>query len=370
MSKIIELDKLGQSIWYDYIQRSLLTSGEFERLMEKGVSGITSNPAIFEKAIAGSNDYDNDLKRLAEEGKSVEEIYEILAIGDIFSATDLLKPVYDRTNKRDGYVSLEVSPNLAYDTEETVAEARRLFEMVNRQNLLIKVPATPEGIPAVAELIGAGVNVNITLIFGLDNYRHVAEAYLEGLKTLAANGPRVTGGHGIDSICSVASFFISRIDTVVDQELEKKGNTALQGKIAIASAKMARVAYDSIFDSGQWNSLAEKGARVQRLLWGSTGTKNPRYPDTLYVDQLIGPDTINTVPPATLDNFLDHGTVDETLSKGMVEARIQLDELNSLGINLAVLTQKLQEDGVEAFRKPFAALMDSIAEKCSVLLAG
>lgn len=370
MSKIKELDTIGQSIWYDYIQRSLLTSGEFKDLMEKGVSGITSNPAIFEKAIAGSKDYDSDLKRLAEEGKSVEEVYEILAVQDIITAADLLKPVYDRTDRRDGYVSLEVSPNLAYETETTVAEAKRLFEKVNRPNLMIKVPATPEGIPAVAELIGAGVNVNITLIFSVDNYQQVAEAYLKGLETLAAAGPSLAGGHGIDSICSVASFFISRIDTSVDQELEKQNNTSLQGKIGIASAKMARAAYDSIFSSDRWKTLAGKGARVQRLLWGSTGTKNPNYSDTLYVDQLIGPDTINTVPPSTLEKFLEKGVVAETLTQGMDEARSQLEELDKLGISLDAVTRKLQEDGVEAFKKPFAALMNSISEKSSELAAG
>lgn len=305
MSKIKQLTQLGQSIWLDYIRRSFITTGGLKTLIDKGLRGVTSNPSIFEKAIAGSSDYDDELQQWVEENKTVEQIYEMLAVKDIALAADLLKPVYDATHGKDGYVSLEVNPELAHDTDKTIAEAIRLFEVLQRPNVMIKVPATAAGIPAITALIGAGVNVNVTLLFSVENYKFVAEAYLQGLEKLAVQGPSVSCGHGIDQIASVASFFVSRVDTAVDIELEKIGNAELQGKIAIANAKVAYEEFQNIFRGPRWEKLTAKGARIQRLLWGSTGTKNPLYPDTFYVDQLIGPDTVNTLPPSTLNSFLD-----------------------------------------------------------------
>mgnify|MGYP000001718111 FL=1 len=364
MSKLIELEKMGQSIWLDYIKRSLLTSGELKQLVDKGLRGVTSNPAIFEKAIAGSNDYDDDLKQLVKADGSIEQIYEALAVKDIALATDTLRGVYDSTNGKDGYVSLEVSPELAYETEKTLAEAKRLFETVNRPNVMIKVPATKEGLPAIAELIGCGVNVNVTLIFGLQNYKAVAQAYQAGLENLATTGPGVKGGHAIDRVASVASFFVSRVDTAVDKELEKIDHTDLLGKIAVANSKIAYAEYNKIIQQPRWQQLAAQGAQVQRVLWASTSTKNPAYPDNLYVDELIGPDTVNTLPPATLDSFLDHGRVAKTLTRGLEEAQGQVAQLADLGIDLDAITRKLQHDGVIAFAEPFVKLLESLAEKC------
>jgi len=370
MSKLIDLAELGQSVWYDYIRRSFLTSGELETLIGQGVRGVTSNPAIFEKAIAGSTDYDKDLQRLVAEGKSVDEIYEALAFEDIARAADLLKPVYRATSGMDGFVSLEVSPSLAHDTANTVSEAKRLFETLNRPNVMIKVPATPAGIPAITQLIASGVNVNVTLIFGVENYKDVADAYIAGLEKLADNGPFAAGGLPVDAIASVASFFVSRVDTAVDRALEKAGNTDLQGKIAVANAKIAYEEFKTIFSGLRWARLAEKGARVQRVLWASTGTKNPTYADTLYIDELIGPDTVNTVPPATLKSFSDHGTVAETLTRDVGEAGSLLSQLAASGIDLNAITSQLQDEGVEAFAKPFEALMHRIAEKRDRILTG
>jgi transaldolase len=363
MTKLIELEKLGQSVWFDYIRRSLITSGELQALIDKGVKGITSNPAIFEKAIAGSSDYDEALKVLIKTEKSIEEIYESLAIEDISMAADLLRNIYDSSNGKDGYVSLEVNPHLANETEKTVAEAIRLYEKLNRPNVMIKVPATPAGIPAIAELIGVGVNVNVTLIFGLENYKAVAEAYLAGLEKLLLTGPSVKGGHAVDRVASVASFFVSRVDSAVDKALAEKNVNELQGKIAVANSKNAYAEFKKIFNGPRWEQLENKGARVQRVLWASTGAKNPDYPDTIYVDELIGPDTVNTMPPATVDNFIDHGRVGETLSRGVAEAQLQIAKLAELGIDLNAITQQLQDDGVVAFAKPFDALMQSIADK-------
>jgi transaldolase len=364
MSKLSELEEVGQSIWLDYIQRSLITSGELKKLVDQGLKGVTSNPAIFEKAITGSNDYDEDLKNLIKTDRSIEQVYEALAIQDIVLATDTLRGVYDSTNGKDGYVSLEVSPELADETEKTIAEARRLFESVNRPNVMIKVPATPAGLPAITELIASGVNVNVTLIFSLENYKAVAAAYQAGLEKLAETGPAVAGGHPIDKVASVASFFVSRVDTAVDKELEAIGNSELAGKIAVANSKLAFAEYNNIIQQPRWQELAANGARVQRVLWASTSTKNPAYPDNLYVDELIGPDTVNTLPPATLQSFMDHGRVAETLTRGLQEAQRQVAKLADLGIDLNAISQKLQDEGVVAFARPFAKLLESIAEKC------
>ena len=360
MTKMHELAELGQSVWLDYIRRSLMTEGSLQDLVERGLRGLTSNPSIFEKAIAGSDDYDDQLRRLSAQTDSPEEIYEELAIEDIQMAADTLRPVYDRTDGLDGYVSLEVSPDLAYETEGTITEARRLFQTVDRPNLLIKVPATAEGIPAIETLIGEGINVNVTLMFSLDQYDAVAEAYLSGLEQLAANGGDVS------RIGSVASFFVSRVDVMVDRMLDEIGTPeaeALKGTTGIANAKMAYQRFKSAFDTERWERLAAQGARLQRVLWASTSTKNPDYADTLYPDNLIGPHTVNTLPPKTLDAFLDHGTVALTLEADLEEERDRLEQLAEVGIDLDQVTDELLEEGVEKFARPFTSLMDSIREK-------
>ena len=357
MTKLHELSDLGQAVWIDYISRSLITTGRLTELVDEGIRGLTSNPTIFEKAIAGSSDYDREMARLAGEGKSVEEIYEALALKDIGDAADILRPLYDRTNGEDGYVSLEVSPTLAHDTAGTITDARRLYKILGRPNVMIKVPATLEGIPAIETLIGEGINVNATLIFSLTHYQAVAGAYLNGLEILAA------ASGDLNRVASVASFFISRIDTAVDKELDKRNVIDLQGKIAIAAAQTAYARFQKIFSGEPWSRLSSPGARVQRPLWASTGTKNPLYPDTLYVDSLIGPDTVNTVPPATMEAFLDHGIVAPTIETDLEEARALLLRLDESGIDLDAITQKLQDDGVASFADSFETLLASISEK-------
>ncbi len=364
MTKLHELTQHGQSIWYDNIRRALIDSGELQALLDNGVMGVTSNPSIFEKAIAGSTDYDDAIQKLVADGQSDEEIYEALAIEDIQRTADLLRPIYADTNGVDGYVSLEVSPTLAHDTEGTVAEARRLFAALGRPNVMIKVPATPAGIPAIEALIGEGININVTLIFGLDSYEAVAAAYIAGLERLAADGGDV------GPVASVASFFVSRVDSAVDKALADMNDETLLGKIAIANAKAAFVRANEIFAGDRWRKLAGQGARVQRLLWASTGTKNPDYPDTLYLDELIGPDTVNTVPPATLNAFLDHGTVASTLGQGIDQAQSQLKQLARLGIDLKAITQTLQEEGVASFAASFTSLMAGVAHKRGLLMGG
>ena len=362
MTKLHELAELGQAIWLDYISRSLIGSGELQKLVDRGLRGVTSNPSIFEKAIAGSADYDEDLNRLVRDGRSVAEIYENLAMADIRSAADVLRPVYEKSRGADGFVSLEVNPALAHDTEATIAEARRLFASLERPNVLIKVPATPAGIPAIETLIGEGVNVNVTLIFSLEQYEAVATAYIAGLEKLAL------AGGDVGRVASVASFFISRVDTAVDKALEEIGNTEIQGKIAIDNAKIAYSRFREIFSSERWKKLATESARVQRPLWASTSSKNPAYPDTLYVDNLIGPDTVNTLPPATLDDFLDHGKVATTVETDVDGARMRMAELAELGIDLDAITNKVLDEGVAAFAKSFEGLIASIAEKRRRLL--
>jgi transaldolase/glucose-6-phosphate isomerase len=370
MTKLHDVADLGQAIWLDYIRRSFITSGDLQALVDDGLRGVTSNPTIFEKAIAGSTDYDDALQRLVNEGtdskhpKTVEEIYEALTLDDIQRAADALRPVYDRTAGADGYVSLEVSPTLAHDTEGTVDEARRLFAALDRPNVMIKVPATPAGVPAIETLIGEGINVNVTLIFSVAQYEDVAEAYIAGLEKLAG------AGGDVSRIASVASFFVSRVDVAIDRALEEIGEAALQGKIAIANSKVAYARFREIFCGERWERLARQGARVQRVLWASTSTKNPLYPDTLYVDGLIGPDTVNTVPPATLNAFRDHGTAALTLEIGLDEARAQLDRLAGLSVDLDAITQDLQDEGLLKFATSFESLMATIAEKRDQLLAG
>lgn len=364
MAKLHTLARIGQAIWFDYIRRSLITSDEMQSLIDQGVRGVTSNPTIFEKAIAGSADYDEDIKALVKKGTSIEGIYENLALWDISHTADLFRPVYDRTGGLDGYVSIEVSPTLAYDTQKTIDEARRLYSTLNRPNIMIKVPATPEGITATEVLIGEGINVNVTLLFSVQSYRETAMAYLAGLEKLLASGK------DISKVASVASFFVSRIDSTLDPELERLGLGELAGKTAIANAKAAYVIFKEIFGSPSWQGLEAKGAMPQRLLWASTGTKNPKYPDTLYIDELIGTHTVNTVPPATLQAFLDHGQIEDKIEQGVSEAMTLIERLSREGIDLDALTAKLQKDGVEMFAGSFRSLMDSIRAKRRELIAG
>ncbi len=353
----------GQSIWCDNLSRGMIDSGELERLIDLGVVGVTSNPTILMKAITGGGQYDSLFSKLIDDGKEDMEVYEGLVVPDIAAAADLLRPVYDRTDGADGYVSLEVNPELAYDTEGTIAEARRLFARVKRPNVLIKVPATKEGVPAVEALISEGINVNVTLIFSIAMYRQVMQAYMNGLGRLERNGG------DLSKVASVASFFVSRIDTIIDQKLEeKKGEGAevdrLLGQAAIANAKLAYARFEEMFDErGEFGPLAAKGARVQRPLWASTGTKNPDYPDTMYVDELVGPHTVNTLPPHTIEVFLDHGQTTVTLTRELDAARGVLADIGGLGINMQAVTDQLSVDGVKLFAQSFDELLADLARK-------
>ena len=367
---LLVLETFGQSVWLDFLRRNALEHGEIQRLInEDGVSGLTSNPSIFEKAIAGSHDYDNAIRSMALEGKSIGEIYEALTIEDIQRAADLFRPIYDRVEGGDGFVSLEVSPKLAHDTAGTIAEAYHLWSAVNRPNLLIKVPGTREGLPAIQQLIGEGINVNVTLLFGLPRYREVAEAYLLGLETLAARGKP------LNRIASVASFFLSRIDVLIDSKLEKLrlggGSVAeivagLHGQVAIASAKVAYQIYQEVFGGERFQKLSQKGAHVQRLLWASTSTKNPEYSDVKYVETLIGRETINTIPLETLNAFREHGKPASRLEEGAQDAYHVLEGLHQAGINLDALTQELEDEGVRKFSEAFEQLMAALQEKRAV----
>jgi transaldolase / glucose-6-phosphate isomerase len=361
------LQAFGQSVWLDYLRRSLFTSGEFERLIvEDGLRGATSNPSIFEKAIAGSTDYLDALHEI-EEAHDAEPmaLYEALAIRDIRDAADLLRPVYDATSRADGYVSLEVSPYLAHDTEATIGEARRLWKAVGRENVMIKVPASTQGLPAIRQLTSEGINVNITLLFGIERYEEVARAYVEGLSLWVQKGGDPA------RVCSVASFFVSRIDTIVDGLITARLATAtdaaartflssLLGAVAIANAKLAYQRYLELCRSAEWRALAARGAHPQRLLWSSTSTKNPRYRDVRYIEELIGPDTVNTITPATLEAFRDHGRLRQSLSEGVTEAQGVIDGLGRSGISLRDVTDELLEDGITLFCKAFDNLLDAI----------
>jgi len=364
---LLDLETFGQSIWMDFIRRETINSGELQRLIEEdGVSGVTSNPSIFEKAIAESHDYDEAIRALTLEGKTTDEIYQLLTVEDIQMVADLLRPAYDRTGGRDGFVSLEVSPRLAYDTTGTIEEARRLWSLVDRPNSMIKVPATHEGLPAIQQLIGEGINVNITLLFGLPRYREVADAYIAGLETLA------TKGRNLKQVASVASFFLSRIDVLLDPMFEKMmlagglhadSATLLHGQVAIANAKVAYQMYQAIFGSDRFKKLANKGARAQRLLWASTSTKNPAYSDTKYIEPLIGPGTINTLPVETLAAYRYHGHPQQTLDQHVSKAYRILNHLSFVGINLNAAAQRLEEEGVKKFVAAFDRLMVSLKEK-------
>jgi transaldolase len=364
-----ELTKFGQSVWLDYIRRDLFTSGELKRLIEEdGLRGMTSNPSIFEKAIAGSNLYAQTLAEL-EKRKDLDAKgrYEELAIKDIQDAADFLKPVYQQTNKRDGYVSLEVSPYLAHKTQETLDEARRLWKRVGRENLMVKVPGTPEGIPAFQQLISEGININVTLLFAFDVYVRVADAYIAGLEAFAKSGGDVS------RIASVASFFISRIDTLVDGEIDAKLKTAtnpadqallqsLHGKVAIANGKLTYQRYKQIFSGPRWDALASRGAQTQRVLWASTSTKNPKYSDVYYVEELIGPDTVDTIPPATFDAFRDHGKPRASLEENVQAAQQTMQGLEKAGISMKAATDKLTVAGVKQFSDDFDKLLDAVKQ--------
>ncbi len=364
-----DLNSLGQSVWFDYIRRLELTSGHLKQLVDvDGVSGVTSNPSIFEKAIAGSNDYDDAIRKLVEAGKETPLIFEALEVEDIRTAADIFRPVYDSTDGRDGYVSIEVAPTLARDTQGTIADAHRLWREVDRPNILVKVPGTAEGLPAIEQLLGEGININITLLFAIERYEQVAMAYLAALEKLAREGKPLS------RIASVASFFVSRIDVMADQQLQAKLPAAksaeekqrlewLQGKTAIANAKLAYVRFKEIFSSARYQALAQKGARVQRMLWASTGTKNPQYSDTLYIDSLIGPHTINTMPVASLAAYRDHGKPAARIEEGLDETRAVMQQLAQEGIELAAITRKLEDQGVESFTKDYEKLLAALAEK-------
>lgn len=366
-NSLLKLEHFGQSIWMDFIRRGTIVSGELKQLIEEdGLGGVTSNPSIFEKAIAESHDYDEAIRALALEGKSVDQIYAALTVEDIQHTADLFRPVYDRLNGADGFVSLEVSPYLAHDTAGTIADARRLWAAVARPNAMIKVPGTIEGLPAIRQLIGEGINVNITLLFGLPRYRQVAEAYLAGLEILAAQGKP------LKSVASVASFFLSRIDVQLDPALEKliatdkaKADLAEQfhGQVAILSAKAAYEIYNDIFASERFRKLKAQGARTQRLLWASTSTKNPAYNDLKYVEALIGPETVDTVPLETLAAYRDHGEPAPRLANGIANASRTLRRLSEVGIDLDVTTQQLEDEGVKKFTQAFDVLMQTLKEK-------
>lgn len=369
-NKIKQLQMLGQSVWLDYIRRDMIESGELRSMIEdEGLLGMTSNPAIFEKAITGSRSYDQDMQNITFQEKDVKFVYEALILDDIRNAADVFRPVFERTKGLDGYVSLEVDPHFAHDASQTIDEGRRLWNSLNRPNVFIKVPATDEGLIAIQQLISDGINVNITLLFGLDRYRQVMEAYVAGLEDrLSRNLP-------IDHIASVASFFVSRMDSMVDPQLKKiidqggkKSEVAnkMIGQVAIANARMAYQHFKEFFKSERFKILSDKGAKIQRLLWASTSTKNPSYSDVLYVDSLIGPDTVNTMPMETFRAFLDHGQPEVTIEDDIDIAQWILEQLQAFNISYSSLTGQLEKEAVEKFIEPFNKLLETLEKKIPV----
>ena len=359
MEKLKEVRKVGQSLWLDYIQRGLITSGRLKQLVDSGVSGLTSNPTIFHKAVTQGQDYDEAIKSILKSrpDASVMDIYDRLTVEDIQMAADVFRPVYDASDGMDGLVSLEPTPELAYDTKGTVNEVRRLWRLVDRPNLMMKVPATPPGIPAVEKLLAEGININITLMFSMAHYEAVARAYLQGIARFS--NPR--------QITSVASFFVSRVDTYVDKELEKLGTgeaLALRGKAAVANSKIVYHRFKEVFSSEEFMQQKKRGARMQRVLWGSTSAKNPDFSDVKYVEELMGPDTVNTLPTDTMEHFLDHGKVKDALNEGLVEAEQVLSDLRKVDIDLDAVTEQLQVDGVKAFQDSFDQLIAALEDKC------
>jgi len=366
---LLQLKSYGQSVWYDTVDRAQLDNGLFKRMVdEDGIVGVTSNPTIFQKSISHGDAYDEQITQLVREGKNTSEIYEALAIRDIRTVADMMLPIYERANRQDGFVSLEVSPDLAHDTEASLAEARRFWKMVDRPNLMIKIPATPEGLPAIRQTLAEGLNINITLILSIEDYRKVADAYISALEERNAEEK------DISHIASVASFFVSRVDTLVDQLLENKIKVAsdsaeqqklksLEGKAAIANARLVYQDFKRIFHSPRFESLKHSGAHVQRPLWASTSTKNPAYRDVLYAEELIGPDTVDTMPLETIENFSDHGRVRLSVEDNIQQARDELAELEKIGIHYDQVTKQLQDEGVQKFADSFHELFKGIEGK-------
>jgi len=373
--RLAELAALGQSVWLDYISRSLIATGGLQRLIDQdGIAGMTSNPSIFEKAIGAGDEYSDEILALARQGHDGPQIFDRLAIADVQAACDMFTPVYAGTGGEDGFVSLEVSPALARDTQRTISEARRLFAAVDRPNVMIKIPGTVEGLPAIRACLTAGLNINITLMFSMAHYEAVVEAFMSGLED------RLAAGGEVRNVASVASFFVSRVDTLVDKLLDEKltpaGDVhrarieACKGKLAVANSKLVYQRFEQLFATPRWQRLAAVGAKVQRVLWASTSTKNPAYSDVLYVDELIGPHTVNTLPEATLAAFKDHGTPRRTVDGGYDAARTVLTELACLGIDVDAATEQLQVEGVELFVKSFDAVLAIVAQRRRELLAG
>ncbi|UCC12561.1 MAG: transaldolase [candidate division WOR-3 bacterium] len=370
-TKIEQLAEHGQSVWLDYISRSLLDSGKLKTLIEQGLRGLTSNPSIFDKAISTSADYDERIAHLKRENKSAFEIYDDLTVQDIRDAADMFKPVYEGSEGLDGYVSLEVNPKLAYDTAQTIEEARRLHRTVDRPNVMFKVPSTEKGFPAIEALLADGINVNVTLIFSLEQYEHTVQAYMNGIRKRAENNC------AISTVRSVASVFVSRIDTVIDQQIadrtasldgeQKKRLEQLTGRAAVANSAVIYARYRELFRSEEYKELASSGAHVQRVLWGSTSTKNPSYGDTKYVSELIAEGTVNTIPAKTLDAFVDHGQVKNALTEDAATHLQLLEELKAHGIDITTACAQLLKDGVIAFEKAFDNLLGAIEDKASKL---
>ncbi len=350
----------GQSLWYDNISRSLLASGRLAAMIDEyGVKGVTSNPAIFEKAIAGGKEYDEDIRSLIEDGATTHQIYDKLTTDDVRTAADILRPVYESSGGEDGYISIEVDPTLAHNTEQTISEARRLWSVVDRPNIMIKIPGTPGGLAAITQAIFEGINVNVTLLFGIENYAEVAHAYINGLKQ------RLAAGQSVAAIRSVASFFLSRVDTSVDALLASKDEAAqrLAGKAANANAKLAYERYFKIFYGSEFDDLRKAGANVQRCLWASVSTKNPAYSDTMYIEPLIGKETVTTVPDETITAFADHGVAADTLTQGLEEAHALINSLRALGIDTERVADDLQKDGVKKFEEAFEKLLANLEKK-------
>jgi len=357
-NRVKQIHNFGQSIWLDFIDREIIKSGNLKKLIdEDGVRGVTSNPAIFEKAITSGTDYDADIIELAKTTSDNEELFFKLAIKDIQAATDIFKGIYDESKSVDGYVSLEVSPFLALETEKTAAQAEQLWKEVDRKNVMIKIPGTQPGLAAIRESIGKGININVTLLFGLPRYEAVTEAYISGLED------HLAAGHKIAHISSVASFFLSRIDTLVDPMLAEKGLGELEGEVAIASAKKAYEIYKRVFSGPRWEKLAAEGAKPQRLLWASTSSKNPKFKDTKYVEALIGPDTVDTAPLETIEAFRDHGVAADTLELDLDKSTEVLEALKKGGIDIDKITQQLEDEGIDKFNKPFEKLLKAIEDQ-------
>jgi transaldolase len=363
-NKLREIEALGQSIWIDNISRQLLEDGIMARLVEEdGISGVTSNPTIFEKAMGHSDRYDDAFREIIDETQDPQEIFERLAYRDIQEAADLLKPVWDRTEGQDGYVSFEVPASVAFDAKKTIEAAQHYKREIDRPNVLIKVPGTSEGVEAFEELTALGINVNVTLLFAVERYEEIAEAFIKGLER------RVEAGESIDKSASVASFFVSRVDSKVDKALEGTGHEDLRGKAAVANARIAYESFQRIFSGSRWEKLAAKGARVQRPLWASTSTKNPDYPDTLYVDELIGPDTVNTMPDQTIEAARDHATAARTVDKDVEEAHKLIADVKAAGVDFdRIVQQELVDEGVKSFSDSYDSLVETIKEKASELV--